>query len=408
MKKILLATAVAAALLGSAALVYVRRPAAVAANNEATSAANNAGHAHEEEAGEIELTADAIARAGIRWEAAQTSAFEQGIEANATVAADPSAVHHVRLAGRGKVQRLLARLGDTVRTGDPLLVYENHDIVTLQNDLSAARASLNKAEAAAGVAANALQRGRNLLEMGAIPKAEVERRSVEHRAALSAVEIEKAQVEKTTRLLARAGASGTGDISLLVQLVSPFSGTITATDVSPGEFRDQTEDVLTITDLSKVWIVADVYERDIASVRRGQRVPVRFDAYAGRDFVSQVASIGDTVEPETRTIKVRCEAANPDRLLKLGMFGKAIVATAVSRQAIVIPASALQNVGGQPTVYLRTEDGHFQPRTVEPGERRGDRQEIRRGIAVGEPVVVAGAFALKGKAVGGDSHGHSH
>jgi cobalt-zinc-cadmium efflux system membrane fusion protein len=407
MKKILLATAVAAALLGSAALVYVRRPAAASEPTAAAPASGADHHGHEEEAGEIELTDDAIARAGIRWEAAQTSAFEQGIEANATVAADPSAVHHVRLAGRGKVQKLLVRLGDTVRAGDPLLVYENHDIVTLQNDLSAARASLNKAEAAAGVAANALERGRNLLDMGALPKAEVERRSVEHRAALSAVEIEKAQVEKTTRLLARAGAAG-GDSSLIVQLVSPFSGTITATDVSPGEFRDQTEDVLTITDLSKVWIVADVYERDIASIRRGQRVPVRFDAYAGRDFVSQVASIGDAVEPETRTIKVRCEAANPDRLLKLGMFGKAIVATAVSRQAIVIPAAALQNVAGQPTVYLRTEDGHFQPRTVEPGERRGDRQEIRRGIAAGDPVVVAGAFALKGKAVGGDSHGHSH
>ena len=404
MKKILLAMAVAVVLGGSAALVYVRRQPPPSPSLEAKS---NAAHEDDAHAGEIELTADAIARAGVRWEPAQASNFEQGIEANATVAADPSAVHHVRLAGRGKVSRLLVRLGDTVRAGDPLLVYENHDIVTLQNDLSAARASLNKAEAAANVAGNALERGKNLLEMGAIPKAEVERRSVEHRAALSAVEIEKAQVEKTTRLLARAGATG-GDNGLMAQLVSPFSGTITATDVSPGEFRDQTEDVLTITDLSRVWVVADVYERDIASVRRGQRVPVRFDAYAGRDFVSQVASIGDAVDPETRTIKVRCEAANGDRLLKLGMFGKAIVATGAPRQAIVVPAVALQNIAGQPAVYLRTEDGHFQPRAVEPGERRGDRQEIRRGIAAGEPVVVSGAFALKGKALSGENHGHAH
>jgi len=401
MKKTLAAIVVFGALAGSAALVLVRRPPPL--GKDATQTEPR--HASEDRS-EIELTADAIKRAGIRWEPAAYSTFEQGIEANATVAADPSAVHHVRLAGRGKVDRLLVHLGDTVRVGDPLLTYDNHEIVSLQNDLAAAQSSLGKAEAAAKVAANALQRARNLLELGAMPQAEVEKRSVDHQAALSAVEFEKSQVEKTKRLLERAGAAP-GEAGHVARLRSPFAGVVTATDVSPGEYRDAAEDVITITDMSKVWIVAEVYERDIASIRRGQKVPVRFEAYTGRDFVSQVTSIGDSVDPETRTIKVRCEAANPDRMLKLGMFGKAIVATSAPRQAIVIPSASLQTVAGLPTVYIRMPDGHFRPKVVEPGELRGQRQEIRGGLHPGDLIVVAGAFALKSESLEGELHIHA-
>lgn len=411
MKKTLGLVTVAVLLGGAAALVVMRSRERVALQQQK----GEDGHDHEKghdghdhgESAEIDLSEQAQKNANIRWSPAGETEWETGISATAVVSAPDSAVHHVRLLSRGRVVKLLIQLGDRVTEGAPLVVYENLDSNGLQNDLANARSALAVAESAASVSKSALTRAENLIELGAIPRAELERRAGEFRSAQERVAIERANVTKTGRLMERAGIRP-GDLSPAPRttLTSPFSGIVTALNAGAGELRDPSEDLLTLTATDHVWVLASVFERDIAAIRKNQNVPITVDAYPDRTFRGKVSYVADQVDPETRTIAVRCEVDNPDRLLKLGMFARVTLGAGTPRRVVVVPEQAVQTVDGQTVVYTREDDGHFRKTPVELGDRRSSLVEVRAGLQPGVNVVVSGSFALKAEAMKGSLHSH--
>jgi membrane fusion protein, copper/silver efflux system len=149
-----------------------------------------------------------------------------------------------------------------------------------------------------------------------------------------------------------------------------------------------------IADLSRVWILADVFEQDIPLVSLGETAKVTFNAYAGKEFAAKIAYVYPTLNSQTRTVQVRLELANPGGLLKPGMYADVALAAPSRGKVLAVPASAVIDSGAHQSVLVQLAEGRFEPRAVKLGVRGTDHVEIVEGVAEGESVVVAANFLI--------------
>ncbi|MDQ2844069.1 MAG: efflux RND transporter periplasmic adaptor subunit, partial [Acidobacteriota bacterium] len=164
---------------------------------------------------------------------------------------------------------------------------------------------------------------------------------------------------------------------------------------------DTDHELFSIADLSRVWVQAEVYEQDLGRVQVGQPASITVDTYPGEKFEGQVTYIGDILDPQTRTARVRCEVKNPGVRLKLDMFAAIELPTHFKRRALVAPASAIQEVNGHTVVFVRKTATQFELRPVKAGKTLEDETEIQSGLREREEVVSIGSFHLKSIALGG-------
>ena len=165
--------------------------------------------------------------------------------------------------------------------------------------------------------------------------------------------------------------------------------------VSPGAVVDPGMELFSIGDISEVWIQAEVYEKDLGRIRIGQSALISVDTYPDEKFSGRVTYISDTLDPKTRTAKVRCVVPNQDLRLKLEMFALVDVPTTFSRKALAVPTAAIQQIAGKNIVFVRESEQKFQVREVQVGEVAGGQTEILAGLAEKEPIVIQGAYHLK-------------
>jgi cobalt-zinc-cadmium efflux system membrane fusion protein len=165
-----------------------------------------------------------------------------------------------------------------------------------------------------------------------------------------------------------------------------------------------------VADLSRVRIELDVFERDLGVVRAGQTVAVTVAAYPGRVFAGRIASLGDVLDTEKRTVRARIDVPNADRLLKPGMFATARVATGAAVEVVTIPRDAVQEMEGRTVVFVPgARAGEFRVRPVQLGEPVDSASvAIRGGLRAGERLVVAGAFTLRSELAKGEIGEHGH
>ena len=183
------------------------------------------------------------------------------------------------------------------------------------------------------------------------------------------------------------------DLAAVFSLTSPIGGIVVERNATIGATVGTDANLFKIIDLSRVWIDANVFEKDLERVRRGQEVKVSVPAFPGSSFSGKVILVSSVVDPETRTVKVRTEVPNPDSKLKPDMFANVEIITDVHRTAISIPQSALLNDGGQMVVFVAT-GSDYQKRTVTAGIQSNDRVEILDGLQAGDKVVVKGNYLL--------------
>ena len=179
--------------------------------------------------------------------------------------------------------------------------------------------------------------------------------------------------------------------------MSPNSGVVLDVSAAPGEFSKSLESanpLITVADLNTVWIVGDVYEKDIAKVGRGKPVTVTLPAYPGRQWSGHIDSISGALDPTTRTLKVRVALPNPEQRLKPEMFGT-IHVQAGTHQALMVPAAAIIREGNATTVFLKNA-GKPEQRTVTIGQTVDGKVEVLSGLRAGDEVAAEGAELLKG------------
>ncbi len=202
--------------------------------------------------------------------------------------------------------------------------------------------------------------------------------------------------------------SETKNVSPRLTVKAPIAGRVVMNNAILGAVMEGSSEIMVIMDLGRLWIDAEIYEKDLSKVQIEQDVDIVVPAYPKEHFHGQIHYIGDVVNSETRTITVRTKVDNADFRLKPGMFADITISTDHKESAITVPRAALLDDGGQKIVFVR-EKGHYALRTVETGARYNGDIEIVKGLNIGEIVVVEGNFQLKSRlqqeAI---SHGHTH
>ena len=303
----------------------------------------------------------------------------------------------------GRVLEVLANKSTEVRPGQPLLVLEAPELVTVQNDLIAARADLAKAKIGLDAARVAADRARGLHAQGAIAAKDLQQADTElaraldeqrrAQAALATVEHRLALFGKKPEEIARLG----GQIDRQTAIRAPIAGTIVERKVGPGQYlrADASDALFLIADLSTVWVLADVYESDLADIRLHTPVEVRVAAYPHRPIPAQIISINPTVDPVTRTVRVRCLVQNPEGLLKPDMFATIRIRSVTAQMVPAIPVSAAFSQGPETVVFVEEEPGRFRRRQIQPGREMQGYISVQSGVQSGERVVSRGVLLLR-------------
>lgn len=312
--------------------------------------------------------------------------------ATGLVMADETRLVRVRPLSRGRLTEMKVELGSRVGAGDVIAVYDNIESGDLSGQLAIARAGLAQARAEADTERRAVERARELSEIGGIPKADLERRTADHARAVAALRTQEAEIARIQARLRRAGINGAqGEQSTLV---SPIDGVVIKIDAAAGELVDTEREVFLIADLRTVWVQAEVLERDLGLVVPGLAVEVSVGGYSDRPFAGQVAYVGQILDPKTNTVRVRCVVANESGALRLNMFARVEFIAPTGREAVMVPAGAIQLLDGKAVVFVRRDAESFELRTVERGIEERGWVEIAGGLNPGDAVVTTGSFEL--------------
>ena len=334
----------------------------------------------------VKISTEKIQKLGVRTEVVALRELIRTVRAVATVQADERRLHTVAPKFEGWIQRLYVNTtGQTVKKGEALMEVYSPELITAQHEYLIARKGLKSVEDGSvdvrggiqRLSENALQRLRNW--------------------DVSEADLQTLQQE--------------GEIKQYVTLRSAASGVVLEKPAIQGKRFVPGEVLYQIADLSNVWMLADVFEQDLAMVHRGQIATIRIDTYPDKIFNGKVTFIYPTLMPETRTAKVRIELPNSLGLLKPAMYGRVEFASAHSKDKVLaVPDSAVLDTGIRRLVLVDLGEGRFEPRTVKLGMHADGYAEVLGGLEAGETVVVSANFLIDAEsnlkaAIGSFAHG---
>lgn len=353
------------------------------------------GDQHGKEEGRLKLSASERELAKLAVEPLQPQAVPAQLVLTATIRANQDRIAHVAPRVPARVVGVSVNLGESVRAGQALAQLDSIE-------LGEAHAAYAQARSQLAVATADFERAKRLRADEIVPEKELIRARSEYEKAQATA---RATADKLKLLDATHSDSESGPNSIFA-VKAPFKGTIIEKQAVLGELAQPDKSMFTVADLSTVWIEANLFEKDLDRVAVGAPATVTVVAYPGRTFAGKVTYIASTVDKESRAVLARVEVPNPDGRLKPEMFATAAIATGGTEKLVTLPQAAVMIVNGQPTAFVE-EGGEFEPRTVDLGDRVGDRVVVRSGLREGEQVVVDGAYALKARMLKsqiGDTH----
>lgn len=375
------------------------------------------GHGHKEESslsGTITLSPEAVRNAQIETSEVMLRSLQEWIEVPGIVEPDLTRVVRVRALARGVVRSVPVRLGEQVRAGQILFEYENIEVAELLGEYRRLVAQQAKLEAHAKAAGQAAERAKQLLAAQALAQKEVELRIAELDEAEAELEAHVASKEAVARRLRLFGlqpadlTTRSSGAPSLQRVATPQDGVVVDFKIAPGEVIAGEQEVLTVANMKRVWVMARVYEKDLGQVRLGQRAEISFLTFPDRKFRGRITQVNSSLDPQTRTAGVRVEVDNPHEDLKLQMFGTVRLLTGKVRSVPAIPIAALQRGDGSRQVFVQVSATEFQKREVQLGPQVEEWVEIVSGLKPGEKVVTQGAFMLKSELKKEEFGEHEH
>src|SRR3984957_4093772 len=354
----------------------------------------------------IILSEPKLANMQLQIEEAKAGPLVRAVSATGSVGYDQLHCGRIMSFARGRIEALDVNAGDRVVADQRLAVLDNFDLSAAHSKAVSAEAALNQAKAQLVAANAAYDRATNLIRNDLVTQAEL----VARRAAVATMEADlrtkeaelRQYQEEEARLSpvrpAAAGTSSSSDqppLNSRGAIVAPFAGVVDSVSVATGEIVDPATPIFTVSDLSTVWVQADVAEKDLGMIKVGDAVEVRVNAFPGRVFTGHITYIPDAIESATGMAKVRCEVPNPDGALRVNMFATVTILSPQDGDAILVPSSGLQEVNKQSVVFVPTGDGQFAWRPVHTGLVANGKTQITSGLAAGTPVVGEGSYWLK-------------
>lgn len=323
----------------------------------------------------------------------KTLAFRNVLTTDGNITFNDDAMTMVFSPYSGRVSRLVAKLGDLVNKGAPLMAIEASEFVQGQSDVASAKANVDTAHATE-------KRQHDLHEAGAGALKDWRQAQSDLVAAEAARNAARGRLRILGKTDAEIDALETAPAGMTETLVTaPIDGTVTQRQVGLGQYIQSAAGgasmpVFTIGDLSKVWLVANVRESDAPGLRVGQAVEVAVMALPGKTFKAKLAWVGSAVDPITHRLPVRAEVQNPNGELKPQMFASFSIATSDAVEAPAVPQSALIYEGDATRVFVVGADGSIAVHAVRVGRSRDGMIEIVSGLHAGEKVVTSGTLFI--------------
>jgi RND family efflux transporter MFP subunit len=339
----------------------------------------------------VPFTAEAADRAGIVVAPVEAGAPRSELRVPGVIEANAYRQVTVTPLVAGRVSAVSADLGQRVRRGQALANIYSPELAEAGTKYISARAMLQAHD-------RELQRVHKLVEIGAASRQELERIHAEHAAQTAAVESAKAQLDLLGVPAPEIAPDGSaGSLSATSAVTAPLDGMVLQRTANVGLNVDTATPLFTVADLSTVWVVGAVYEKDLSRVRVGTDAAITTSAYPGETRRGRISYIDPQVDPATRTARLRVEVANPRGDLRLGMYADVIITGMPGAVVPMVPRAAVQNTGARTVVYLAdpAESGRFIEREVRLGSSSGEMIEVTSGVQVGDRVVIQGSFHVR-------------
>jgi Cu(I)/Ag(I) efflux system membrane fusion protein len=320
-------------------------------------------------ANQVRISTEKVQKLGVRTEAAQRRTLDRQVRASGRIEPDERRVFSISPKFEGYVERLhVNTTGQAVGKGQPLFEVYSPELVSAQREYAIAVQGLDSLKYAGGS---------TLSGMKQLADSSLQR--------LKNWDISEDQVKALV---------ASGNIQRTLTFRSPVSGIVMEKKAVQGMRFMPGESLYQIADLSAVWVIADVFEQDIALVRNGAKAAVHINAYPDKIFSGKVTYVYPTLQAETRTVAVRVELANPGGLLKPGMFAKVELPVAGGGAVVTVPVSAVIDSGTRQMVLVQLKEGRFEPRDVKLGARSDTHVAVLEGVSEGDLVVVAANFLI--------------
>ena len=341
------------------------------------------------------LHLDEVQLGQIKIEELSTRSGGGTIRATGTVEFNADRIARILAPVAGQVQDLRLNVGDDVRRGDTLFVLSSREVAAAIAEHLASEKDFDLAEKTFAMTAD-------LFEHQAASRIAMQQSENDVAKARARV----AQTEEVLRVLGfdEAALAGNAPLPSHVPVRAPLSGIVTERTITSGQFVGvESTPLMTIADLTSVWVQADVFERDLHSIAAGQKADVTTAAYPEDHFSAEVARVGTVVDAQTRTAKIRFVTANPGLRLKPGMFTTATLQIPGIDNALTAPAKAVFVEGGRRFMYVQTGASEFERREVDVVPAGDTRVHVTRGIAVGDRIVSEGVLLLRARESDGAS-----
>ncbi len=339
--------------------------------------------------GVLHLTPEELARTVIEVSPVARGQMRAPREFTATVQSNENELAEVTTLIRGRVVKVYVDVGQDVKKDALLAMLHSTDLGVTEGAYLKAAAKLHEAELS-------YERARDLHEHKAVSLAELQRREAEMKTAraearetqnrLELLGVPRQEVERLDR---------EHTIKADVPLRAPFDGRVIMRNITRGEVVETNQKFFTVADLSDVWVVGNVPEKDVQFISRDQKVDVIVSAYPHAIYPGTITHVSDVLDPATRTMRLRVTVPNPGHMLKPEMYATVRVYAAPDPDTLTIPLAAVQNGPNGKMAFVRRGEREFEVRNIKLGLERGDLVTVGEGLSEGEPVVTRGSFMLK-------------
>jgi len=348
---------------------------------------NQAGHAEHGEEGKVRMAVEVQKQNGVLVAPLTKQRMAGMISATGKVEANADKIAHVSPRISGKVVTVKASLGDSVSAGQSLATLDSVE-------LGEALGRYHQSKTKLALAQSNMERIKMLVEKKIAARKDILSAETDFKTAQTELQTDEERLSLFGVTL--SDLKGDGHKKPLLPVRSPIGGIITEKHAIVGELADPSKSLYTVADLSSVWVMVDINEKDLAKIHKGQAAIVAVGAFPDLKLKGRITYIADLLDQATRTVKARIEVANPGRKLKPEMFATVELALAADAPPVLaVPEDALQDLDGKKVLFVAEKDTEFAARQVQTGRTTGGMVEILSGLKEGERYAIKGSFILK-------------
>jgi len=385
-------------LVGALAVIAIVAIAFVAFRRPAPPPAAPAAISHTPD-GTITLDDRAAREAGLVVEAAKSITRRDELEAPAVVALDERHTARVGSMVEGKVVEVSAEIGDRVSSGTVLAQMQSTVVHDAWAGYRKAVADRRRLQNELKLATQNDERAARLFADKAVSEQDVQRAQANRVAAEEGLNIAETEVRRSEEELEHLGVTNsedpTGESGEQIPVKAPLTGVVIDRLVTPGTAVTPGTPLFVVSDLSSLWVLAEIDETALPHVQAGRPVTVRVSAYPDEQFTGTIAWVADLINPKTRRVTVRCTVPNPQTRLKPEMYATVQLGESEPRAIVAVPLPAVQEIEGKSMVFVEEAKGRYKRRDVVLGADVEGWIEVRAGLRATERVVTTGAFLLK-------------